>query len=152
MTSEEETAVEKQVRAFVSLCRYRTWSTTLRAVAVPAQSELEERKEHLLVPTVALLSYWFVSLRVLSDGWQQLGLGDPTIDELLASPHLALLQRYRNGVCHYQRDFADARFADLVADSASIAWIKKLDLAFETYFEPHRPKPNVRLIEDWVRS
>lgn len=152
MTNQVEPAVEKKVRAFVSLCRYRTWSTTLRAVAVPALHEVEQGKEHLLTPTVALLSFWFVSLRVLCEGWQELGLGDPAIDDLLTSDHLALLQRYRNGVCHFQRDFADARFSDLVADTASIGWIKQLDQAFENYFRPHRPDPNVRLIADWARS
>ncbi len=81
----------------------------------------------LLTPTVALLSYWFVSLRVLTEGWSELQLGDPVIDDLLSSPHLALLQRYRNGVCHYQSDFASSKFADLAADSDAIAWVKRLD-------------------------
>jgi hypothetical protein len=152
VTTGNRNSVEKRVRQFVSLCHYHDWSLTLRALAVPALNEAAGGNGRLLAPTVALLSYWFVSLKVLAEGWSKLQLGDPVIDDLLSSPHSALLQRYRNGVCHYQSDFASAKFADLTADSDTIAWVKKLDQAFYAYFQPHHPNPNVRLIEDWARS
>ena len=50
------------------------------------------------------------SLYLVIEGWQELGIQDSEADELLRSPHVDLLKRYRNGVFHYQRDMWDERF------------------------------------------
>lgn len=152
MARPNQPALEKRVMSFVSLCRYRTWSTTLRAIALPALHEARPQDGLLLTPTVALISYWLVSLRVVCEGWDELGLEDQDVDRLVASPHVKLLQRYRNGVCHFQRDFADDRFQDLISNDAAVRWLEELDKAFEAYFEPHSPKPDVSLIRRWVQE
>ena len=56
------------------------------------------------------MSYWYGGLYAVIEGWQELGLTDPTIDRLLESPNVELLRRYRNGVFHYQMTYFDDRF------------------------------------------
>ena len=55
------------------------------------------------------LSYWYAGLYVVCEGWQELKLSDPEILDLLKSPHLEVLKRFRNGVYHYQADYFDKR-------------------------------------------
>jgi len=54
----------------------------------------------------AFMSHWYGSLYVVIEGWWQLRLTDPKIDALIASENVKLLQRYRNGVFHFQRSAA----------------------------------------------
>jgi hypothetical protein len=42
------------------------------------------------------------------------------IDKLLASPHLDLLQRFRNGAFHFQGEYFDPRFMDVFSSAAEI--------------------------------
>jgi hypothetical protein len=81
------------------------------------------------------MSYWYAGLYVVIEGWQELGLTDPVVDELLRSPNVALLRRYRNGVCHFQTDYFADRFAGFV-DSAHepVQWVRKLNSEFGRYF------------------
>lgn len=73
------------------------------------------------------MSFWYGELYVVVEGFQDLKLSDPTIDPLLASPNLALLKRYRNGVFHYQRDYFDDRFLDFMQKGkSSAAWAASL--------------------------
>lgn len=57
------------------------------------------------------MSLWYACLYVLIEGWLQLKLSDPEVDALLESPNVDLLERFRNGVFHYQRDYWDERWS-----------------------------------------
>jgi hypothetical protein len=81
------------------------------------------------------MSYWYGSLYVVVEGWQELKLTDPIIDGLLRSPHVDLLRRYRNGVFHFQRKFHDERFWDLMlAGREAVEWVSQLHREFRRYF------------------
>jgi hypothetical protein len=80
------------------------------------------------------MSYWYAGLYVVVEGWGELRLNDPKVDELLESPHVDLLRRYRNGVCHYQREYADPRFLDMISAQGVVPWVQDLNQAFGSYF------------------
>jgi hypothetical protein len=80
------------------------------------------------------LSYWYGGLYAVVEGWQELGLADVEIDELLQSPHVDALRRYRNGTFHYQRAYFDDRFKDLIATSGTAGWVFRLRNAFSRWF------------------
>lgn len=78
---------------------------------------------------------WYGCLFVVVEGWSELGLSDPEIESLLASPNVALLKRFRNGVFHYQRDYWDERFVGFIGEGvASVDWVRALNRAFGRYF------------------
>jgi len=144
---------EDRIRAFVSLCRYRSWSVSLRAIVAPTLREYEDGAQQLTGPLVAFLNYGFASLFVISEGWRELKIPDERIANVLSEDHLEVLRRYRNGVFHFQRDFGDDRFLGILqAGTDTLRRVKELDAAYDAFFAPHEPKPNVRLIEHWVRS
>jgi hypothetical protein len=81
------------------------------------------------------MSYWYGGLYVVIEGWQELGLIDPEVDALLASPNVALLKRYRNGTFHYQRKYFDERFQGLIRDGTDVvAWVTELNQQFGRFF------------------
>ena len=74
---------------------------------------------------VALMSAWYSSLWVVVEGWTEVPLSDPFIDELLdASPRYKdLLRRYRNGVYHYQPRFNERRLLDFIHEGeGTVLW------------------------------
>jgi hypothetical protein len=48
-------------------------------------------------------------------------------------PNVELLKRYRNGVCHFQRNYSDLRFLDLINGQGVVSWVRELNLAFGRY-------------------
>jgi hypothetical protein len=81
------------------------------------------------------MSYWYGALYVVIEGWHDLKLHDEEIDELISSPNINLLKRYRNGVFHFQKKFIDARFMDLMlAGTESVFWVRGLHKAFRRFF------------------
>lgn len=73
------------------------------------------------------MSYWYSSLFVTIEGYRELKLVDSVVDGLLASDNVALLRRYRNGVFHFQRDYFDDRFVNLMSNGQSIVgWVQDL--------------------------
>jgi hypothetical protein len=81
------------------------------------------------------MSYWYGGLYVLIEGWQELGLKDPQLDALLASPNVGLLKRYRNGTFHYQRRYWDDRFVGLIRDGQDVVtWVRELNSQFGRFF------------------
>ncbi len=81
------------------------------------------------------MSYWYASMFVVIEGWQQLGLSDPKIDNLLKSPNVKLLKHYRHGVFHFQRNYFDKRFIELIRDGQNaVKWIRDLREEFSRFF------------------
>jgi hypothetical protein len=81
------------------------------------------------------LCLWYACLYVVIEGWVELQLSDPRIDNLLASPRVDVLKRFRNGVVHFQAKYWDDRLMDFIADGAnSAAWARKLNAEFGRFF------------------
>jgi hypothetical protein len=81
------------------------------------------------------LSVWFALLNTTIEGWQELRLTDTVIDPLLeSSENIALLKRYRHGVMHFQRQYWDARFDEMISKPATASWAEALTAGFQAYF------------------
>ena len=122
----------------VSLHKYYMWATYMAA-------ELEKEMPKITRPiswadpkalhAFMFMSYWYATLYVVAEGWQELRLSDPAVDALLSTPQLALLRRYRNGVFHFQKDYCDDRYRGLFDQGqAAKKWVNDLHHAFTAYF------------------
>lgn len=71
-----------------------------------------------------LMSYWYASLYVVIEAWDEMRFRDPIIDRLLAHPNdfRRLLKRYRNSVFHCHRTILDGRVRDLFDHGATHVW------------------------------
>ena len=56
------------------------------------------------------MGYWYATLYVVIEGYQELKMADSVIDLLLQSPNVKSLRRFRNGICHYQKEYFDELF------------------------------------------
>ena len=81
------------------------------------------------------LSCWLGFLYVVIDGWKSLRLSDPRIDELLASPNVAKLKQFRNGVFHFQKDYYDKRLEGFLhSEDNKTVWADLVHREFSRYF------------------
>lgn len=120
-----------------ALHRYYIWANRLREHfdSAIAAMPLSDQPERVFADDQGLfLSHWYAALYVVVEGWQELKLADAEIDVLLSSPNIDLLRRFRNGVCHYQRNYSDPRFLDLMQAQGVVPWVRQLNLAFGRYF------------------
>ena len=116
---------------FVALHRYYIWANRMRVHFDELLNEQEPRRPGWDIDSRTYMSYWYAGLYVVIEGWQELGLSDPAIDELLQSPNVALLRRFRNGVFHFQRIYDDERFIGLIRDGEMVVeWIRRLNEEF----------------------
>ncbi|MGH7991903.1 MAG: hypothetical protein ACREDQ_00170 [Limisphaerales bacterium] len=83
------------------------------------------------------MSYWYGGLYVVVEGWQELGLNDSVVDQLLKSPNVKLLKRYRNGIFHFQKHYMDERFHEFMESKDCVPWVRQLNRAFGDYFAVH---------------
>lgn len=83
------------------------------------------------------MSYYYGGLYVLIEGWRELRLSDPTIDDLLQSPHVDALRKYRNGSFHFQPDYFNDRLLALLPFTDSPQWIQAVRNAFSAWFLKH---------------
>jgi len=62
------------------------------------------------------LTYYYSSLYVVIEAWQELRLRNPLIDFLLEHQQglVSLLRRFRNGVFHYQQELKNPKLAQLL--------------------------------------
>jgi hypothetical protein len=126
-------------RYFIAANRLRTYFKDRLAQNPPPASPEEERLRWWLRANIddvgIFMAHWYGSLYVVIEGWKELGLSDPKIDLMLTSPHVEELRRYRNGTYHFQKDYFDSRFTEIMADSSSsVAWVHQLTDAFSEYF------------------
>lgn len=82
------------------------------------------------------MSYWYAGLYVVIEGWNELKLNDAKIDTLLKmAEFVGLLRRYRNGVFHFQADYFDKRFVDVLSQEKDyVKWIRKLNSELGRFF------------------
>lgn len=121
----------------LALHRYYIWANRLRDhfdIAISASPLIDQQESMFADDQGLFLSHWYAALYVVVEGWQELKLADIEIDTLLSSPNIDLLRRFRNGVCHYQRNYSDPRFLDLMQAQGVVPWVRQLNLEFGRYF------------------
>ena len=125
-------------RELVTLHRYYIWANKFRAhfdEIVGRNTSLEPNSVLWFADEAGLfLSYWYAALYVVIEGWTERGLQDAEIDKLLTSPNREHLRRYRNGVCHFQPQYLDERFLEMMGSSDSVRWVRTLNHAFGRFF------------------
>jgi hypothetical protein len=153
---EDMLAAERQRRLtqFVSLRQYYRWSVSLYEAAAPSlQSGVDARN---VSPdearrTSAYLAYWFASLYVLAEGWQELKFSHPAVNPFLTDDRLDVLRRFRNFVFHFQKNYADSKFDDLALnDRANVEWALRFAAALDQVLRAHFDELNVKAIASWL--
>ena len=84
-------------------------------------------------PGFAWLSYWYSSLFVVIEAYEEIAWRDPVVDDLLAHPggYKDLLRRFRNGVFHFQRDLTDSRRLGILSKGEEhVLWVDVLHHEF----------------------
>ena len=82
-----------------------------------------------------LMKQYYSSMYVVAEGWQEIGLENQEIDELLSSENLRLLKRFRNGTFHFQKSFPTEKWTDFIYSVNETAdWIDDLYQSFSKYF------------------
>jgi len=118
----------------VTLHRYFIWANRMRTHfdEIISKGPLDGAAE---IESFLYMSYWYGGLYVVIEGWRELKLADATIEEMLQSPNVELLRRYRNGVFHFQKDYMDERFLSFMAEgNDSVSWVRSLNQQFGRYF------------------
>ncbi len=85
-------------------------------------------------PMFIAACFWYSALYVVVEGRRDVGFSDATIDPLLADALVKTLKRYRHGVCHFQRNYDDARFMDLIIHPGSVQFVWGLHTALFYWF------------------
>jgi hypothetical protein len=125
-----------------TLHRYFIWANRMRThfddvlgrdARAPAETDADA-KHRSQIETFLYMSYWYGGLYVVVEGWKELGLHDAKIDDLLASPNVDLLRRYRNGAFHFQRRYFDERFTDFMAGEDTAEWVRVLNRELGRFF------------------
>lgn len=99
--------------------------------------------EELFISDCGLfLSHWYAALYVVIEGWKETKLSDTMIDSLLSSENVELLKRFRNGIYHYQQNYYDPRFFDLLKAEDIVPWVRQLNREFGRYFLTHLETTN----------
>ncbi len=123
----------------ITLHRYYIWANRLRENFDSTLTSLGNKLSPDNIPLAfaddlgLFNSYWYAALYVVVEGWRDLGFHDEEIDGLLESPNLDLLRRYRHGVCHFQREYFDRRFVELIEAPDSVEWVRRLHSALGRY-------------------
>ena len=87
------------------------------------------------IETRLYMSYWYGGLYVVIEGWRELELTDESVDRLLESPNVDLLRRFRNGTYHFQKQYFDSRFLDLIVEGENVVqWVRGVREAFSQFF------------------
>lgn len=117
----------------LTLHRYYLWSTFMHDFMGQKLTEGNHKENE--VEVFMYMSYWYATLYVVIEGWEKLKYSDPRIDELIKSPNVDLLRRYRNGVVHFQKDYFDARIvAFWTRSSERVEWLETLSSEFGRFF------------------
>ncbi len=128
---------------FLSLHRYYIYSNRLKEYfdftvtnyKCDEEAPLQAAMRFTISDPMMFMFYWYASLYVVIEGWQELCLSDPEIDALLASPNVQLLKRFRNGLFHYQKNYGDNRFTELLRPGEDVVpWVRDLHGKIGAYF------------------
>lgn len=124
-----------------SLSRYYGWCDLMKMhfTQVAAQLNSESRDIGLTkLLAQAYMCYWYGGLYVVIEGYRNLKLADPAIDDLLGSHNARLLKCFRHGVFHYQRKYFDKRFMNFITQGENVVpWVASLHRVFDRLFAAH---------------
>lgn len=126
----------KKSKAFLSLHRYFIWANRLRGYFDAAIRKKDENAKTAFADEIGLfMAHWYGALYVVVEGWRELDLHDPTIDEFLQSPNVELLKRFRHGAFHFQKHYFDDRFRNFWEQSEdTVPWVRNLNRELGGYF------------------
>ena len=136
---------EKLMNRILSFARYLSWADLLNTLfkeemsIEPLPTESSEIRKHEW-RWFGLMCYWYASLYVVIEAWDEMKLNDPVIDRLLAHPKdlRSLLRRYRNGVFHFQSSLLDPKIIDLLRTGTTHAyWVHALHNELVRFFAEH---------------
>ena len=97
--------------------------------------------------TAALMSYWYASLYVVVEGYRELDLHDPEIDQLIDSATVDKLRRFRNAVYHYQELWLSPKRLDFLQEESGPEWLGRLHSRLGSFLLDelkHRMRPALR--------
>lgn len=82
------------------------------------------------------LTYSYSGIYLVIEGWQDLGLRDPKIDALIASPFVERLRRFRNATFHYQKEPLSLKHLEFFGtdEERTEVWLKQLYAEFSRFF------------------
>ena len=81
------------------------------------------------------LSVWYALLYVVIEGFKELKLSHPEVDDLLKNEELVdSLRLFRNAVFHYQKDPITEKLLKFLAEKNSEYWIMDINKALEKFF------------------
>jgi len=120
-----------------ALHRYYLWANRLRlhfkSCGEPPTEKLQ--RQLWFNQSFAYLALWLGLLYVVVEGWRDLEHSDDSISPLLESPNVELLRRFRNGAFHFQSDYFDKRFTDLLfGPNAPLLWAEEVHQALGDWF------------------
>jgi hypothetical protein len=89
-----------------------------------------------LSPPGIYLMYSYAGIYLVIEGWRDLGLNDQKIDELLQSPFVDRLRRFRNATFHYQKDLVSWKHLDCFGteEERTEVWLNQLYRELERFF------------------
>jgi hypothetical protein len=131
----------KLTKSVFALHRYFTWCDQMKShfeeIAL-AKGKISDLFSPEGARLFMYMSYWYAGLYVVAEAWKHLKLSDPGVDLLLRErKHVELLRKYRNGVFHFQQEYLDDRFTNLMKEGmASVKWIGDLHSALSTFMLP----------------
>lgn len=85
-------------------------------------------KSHLtLLSEVGIFkSFWYSSLYTVIEGYSDLKLSIPEIDELLNDDYIDKLRLFRNGTYHYQKEIYNPKLLGVDQSDDFVKWIYKI--------------------------
>ncbi len=95
-------------------------------------------------PGIYLL-YSYSGIYLVIEGWKDLKLSDPKIDELLHSPFVDRLKRFRNATFHYQKEPISWKHLQFFGteEEQTEKWLNNLYSELERFFRENAlPQPD----------
>jgi hypothetical protein len=86
------------------------------------------------------LSVWYSLIYVVVEGFKELNLNHPAVEELLSNEeNVDFLRLFRNATFHYQKDPLTEKAQKFLIAKDSEIWINSLNMAFEQFFLENLP-------------
>jgi hypothetical protein len=89
-----------------------------------------------LSPPGIYLMYSYAGIYLVIEGWRDLGLKDEKIDDLLQSPFVDRLRRFRNATFHYQKELLSWKHLEFFGteEERTEEWLNQLYRGLERFF------------------
>lgn len=96
----------------------------------------ENPTQDLDVDQQTYMNLWYASLYSVVEGYKKLDLDNLEVNQLLASPNLEALRKFRHSVTEFhKRYFNQSLISPLVTSSGSVLWINNLHFSLEKYLK-----------------